>query len=80
MDVTDLLIIHFQPFDGIDVLGSKAQVYNMISAAAILNLLNAFLATAFYWRDRFLSYLLGFSSSFISLLILLVIWVIVSVN
>ena len=80
-EVQHLLIIHFDSYNEVpDFLGSKDNVYGILLIGLILNVLNAFLAITFYYRERFLSYLLAFSSILISVLILLTISVIIAVN
>lgn len=79
-DVQHLLIIHFDSFNGIDFLGSKLDVYGILLSGVVLNLINGFLVTIFYYRERFLSYILAFSNIVVSLLILIAIFVIVSIN
>lgn len=79
-DAKTLLIIHFNPFSGIDFLGEHWDVYGILLAGVIINLLDGFLSVVLYYRERFLSRLLGFAGGFLSLLILLAIIVIVGVN
>ncbi|MCH7908850.1 MAG: hypothetical protein IIB38_04450, partial [Candidatus Hydrogenedentes bacterium] len=62
IDVQHLLIIHFDSFSGIDFLGSKWEVYGILLSGIFLNLINGFLVTVFYYRERLLSYLLAFSN------------------
>lgn len=80
LDIKNLLIIHFDAFSGIDFLGGKWDVYKILITGIYLNILNFFLSLVLYFKEKFLSYLLGFAGSFISLLIFLIIWVIVAVN
>ncbi len=75
-----LLIIHFDNFHGLDFLGTKANVFEIISIGAFLVLINAWLAKALYHRERFFSYILGSVSVLIAGLILIAVGVIVSVN
>jgi hypothetical protein len=78
--IDHLLIIHFDSFQGIDFLGGKSHVYGILASGLFLNLLNVFLAGAFYPSQRFLAYLLVFFNILLSLLIMLIMFVIVSVN
>ena len=79
-DVKSLLVIHLNPFSGIDFLGVRLDAYGILLVGIVLNLFNGFLSVALYDRDKFLSRLIGFSTTFLSLLILLVISVIVAAN
>jgi len=67
-------------FSGIDFLGERWDAYGILLIGAVINLLNGFLSAVLYDREKFLSRLLGFSSAFLSLLILLAIGVIVGAN
>lgn len=74
------LIIHFDAYKGIDVLAGRGTVFGILLSASAMLILNIFLADFLYHRDRFLSYILAFVSLPITILILIVISVIVSVN
>ena len=79
-DAQHLLIIHFDSYQGIDFLGAKSDVFKILLVGIALSLINIILSEIFYQRERFFSYLLIFSNVLVSLLILLTIFVIVSVN
>lgn len=79
-NVNDLLIIHFDNFHGLDFLGTKTNVFEIVSIGAFLVLMNAGLAKALYHRERFFSNILGSVSVLIAGLILIAVGVIVSVN
>ncbi|OGY63043.1 MAG: hypothetical protein A2745_03570 [Candidatus Harrisonbacteria bacterium RIFCSPHIGHO2_01_FULL_44_13] len=79
-DISHLLIIHFDSYRGIDFLGSKGDVLGILIAALAINFVNLFLTEVFYRREKFLSYILAFSSVFLSLLILIAVVVIIKVN
>ncbi|MFH1759301.1 MAG: hypothetical protein ABH822_01930 [Patescibacteria group bacterium] len=79
-DVRHLLVIHFDSYSGIDFLGDKSDVFGALLSGLALTIINGLLAIAFYLRERLLSYILAFSSILVSLLILITIFVIVSVN
>lgn len=74
------MILHFDSYRGIDFLGNKAQVFKIILSALVLFLINFFLAAFLYNRERFLSYIFVFATLAISILILIAIGVIISVN
>lgn len=74
------LILHFDAYQGIDFLGNRSQVFQIILAVFVILLINFFLANFLYNRDRFLSYVFAFVSLEISILILILISVIIAVN
>ena len=79
-DVKTPLIIHFDPFKGIDFLGGRTDVFGILTAGFVIVILNILLANFLYNRDRFLSFIFAFVSLTLSILILIVISVIISVN
>ncbi|OGY67789.1 MAG: hypothetical protein A3B16_02910 [Candidatus Zambryskibacteria bacterium RIFCSPLOWO2_01_FULL_45_43] len=79
-DTFNLLVIHFDSFRGIDFLGDRSDVAAILGTAAVVFLINGLLAHVFYFRERFLSYALAVGTVFFSLLILIGINVIISVN
>jgi hypothetical protein len=79
-DVQNLLIIHFDSFRGIDFLGDKQDVFGILAVGLAVMTVNGFLANVFYYRERFFSYLLSFSSVVLSLLILIAVFAIISIN
>jgi hypothetical protein len=74
------LIIHFDAYKGIDFIGGKLDVFGILITALAIILINLFLADFLYHRERFLSYIFGFGSLGLSILILIAIGVIISVN
>lgn len=74
------LIIHFDVYKGIDLVGSRASVIEILVAAGVMILINLFLADFLYSRERFLSYIFGFGSLLLVILILIATGVIISVN
>lgn len=79
-DIEHLIIIHFESLQGVDFLGSKREVVGILMTSLVLNVINFLLAAFLYNRQRLLSYLISLMNIFISLLILLTIIVIISVN
>ena len=77
---TDLLVIHFDNYNGIDFLGTRINVFGFLMVGLAINIINFSLAAAFYYRERFLSRLLIYFSAFFSLLILISTAVIISIN
>jgi len=78
--MAEKIIIHFDVFKGIDVLGDKTDVRAIIIYGFIVSAINFFLADFLYERERFLSYIFSFVTLFLSFLILTVISVIISKN
>ena len=78
--MTEKIIVHFDIFKGIDILGNKADVRAIIIYGFIVSVINFFLADFLYERERFLSYIFSSATLFLSLLILTVISVIISKN
>jgi hypothetical protein len=74
------LILHFDAYKGVDFLGSKVQIYGILLSALVMILINSFLADFLYKRERFLSFIFVFVSLVLSILILMAISVIISVN
>lgn len=75
-----LLVIHFTGGRGIDFLGSKGDIFNILFSGLAVSLVNVFLVNVFYDRVRFLSYLLSVFSIIFSVLLLIAVGVIISVN
>lgn len=74
------VIIHFDVYKGIDVLGTKAELFLTIAGAFCLVLLNACLTDALFERDRFLSYLVAFFNMAFTCLIFIAVSVILGTN
>ena len=74
------LILHFDSFRGIDFLGSRAQVFEILLSVFLILAINFLLARFLYDRERFLSYLFVFVSFLLSVLILMAVSVIISAN
>lgn len=75
-----LLILHFRPERGIDLYGSLSEVIKLGMFGVGLVLINAFLVRVFSRRERFLSFIIALVTAFLSLLILITIFVIVINN
>ncbi|MBI3638495.1 hypothetical protein HY227_02015 [Candidatus Wolfebacteria bacterium] len=79
-DIESPLILHFDVYNGIDYLGGKWEVFGTLIAIFLILLINLFLSDFLYHRERFLSFIFGFTSLVVSILILIGISVIISVN
>ncbi|MDD5431062.1 MAG: hypothetical protein PHP03_02450 [Candidatus Pacebacteria bacterium] len=79
-DISGILIIHFDKFKGVDFFGTSGDIFNVIFVGALITLINSLLASMLYFRERFFSYILGFSSAFFAMLIFIGILAIISVN
>ena len=74
------LVIHFADRRSPDFLGTALDVYRMIAIGGAAIAVNLLLASAFYHRIRFLSYLLSYFSAFLSSLLFIGVGVIISRN
>jgi hypothetical protein len=79
-DSEDLLVIHFDKFKGIDFFGDASDVLDILITALFVWIINIILANEFYFKERFLSYLLAFFTLLFIALILVGVNVIISVN
>lgn len=79
-EVTTPLIIHFDAYKGIDFLGNRIDVFNILIVAGVIFLINLILAELIFDRQRLLSFNFAFASLAVSILILIAILVIISVN
>ena len=78
--INNLLILHYDGYKGIDFLGNKGDILGVLGLSAVIVGFNFLLAKKLYYKERFLSYVFSFSSSIFSLLILIGIFVIISIN
>jgi len=78
--INNLLILHYDGYKGIDFLGNKGDIWRVLGLSAAIVGFNFLLAKKLYYKERFLSYAFSFSSSIFSLLILIGIFVIISIN
>ena len=76
----NFLVIHFDAYKGIDFFGDRLKVFGILISALAIVSVNLFLADFLYNRERFLSYFFCFGSFFLTILILIAIGVIISVN
>ncbi len=74
------LIIHFDAYRGIDFLGGKMEIFGILISSFIVIFINFILSNFFYNREKFISYGLGLASLGLSILILIAVSVIMSVN
>lgn len=74
------LVIHFDVYKGIDFIGGKIEVLGVLFSFLAMFAVNLFLSEFLYYRERFLSYLFGFVGLGLSILILIAVSVIISVN
>lgn len=79
-DSEDILVIHFDKFKGIDFFGNASDVLDILITALFVWIINIILANEFYFKERFLSYLLAFSTLLFIVLILVGVNVIINVN
>ena len=58
-DISHLIIVHFDAFNGIDFLGTKYDVFWMSGVAVVVALINLLLSRALFTRDKFLAWSLA---------------------
>ena len=80
LDNRNLLVIHFDAYRGADFFGDRRDVADILITGAIVLSINLWLANELYFRERFLSYALTVSTFLFSVLILVAIRVIISIN
>lgn len=80
VEITTPLIIHFDAYKGIDFLGDRFDVSNILIVALAIFLINLILAEFIFDRQRFLSFVFAYISLSISILILIAISAIISIN
>lgn len=79
LDAANVLVIHFDAFKGVDFFGGKSDVFDIIVTAAIVWLINISMAQMFYYREKFLSYVIAGSTLIYMVLILLAVNAIISI-
>jgi len=77
---TSHLILHFDPEHGIGLLGGKMVAFSVIAIVLVMGVINWVLSKEIYYRERFLSYMIAFSTLVISIFCLIAAGVIVTVN
>ena len=80
LDEKNLLIIHFESLKGVDFLGTKMYVLGILMSGLAINIINFLVSVALFNRRKVFSYLIAIMSVIFSLLILLTIVVIMSIN
>lgn len=79
-DADSLLVIHFDSYKGIDFFGDRKDVFDILLTSGIIWLVNLVLANEFYFRERVLSYFIASATLLFTVLILIGVNVIISVN
>lgn len=74
------LIIHFDAYRGIDFLGGKMEIFGILISSFVTIFINFIIGNFFYNREKFISYGLGLASLGLSILILIAVSVIMSIN
>ena len=80
LDNPNLLVIHFDSFKGADFFGDRRDIIDILVTAAIIWIINFMLASEFYFKERFLSYILAIATLLFSVLILVAVNVIININ
>lgn len=74
------VIIHWDAFRGVDALGTASDLYEILAIAFMALLVNLFLASAVFDRERFLSYVLASAGLVFSVLVLAAVLAILKIN
>jgi len=74
------IIIHFDFFNGINFVGRKEEVFGILAVDFAIAAINFLLAEFIYQRERFMSYLISFATLVLSILFLMAVAVVSSVN
>ena len=77
---SNLLVIHFDTYRGVDFFGDSRDVADILVTGAIVLILNSVLANELYFRERILSYALTASTLLFSVLILMAVNAIIFIN
>ena len=80
LDNRNLLVIHFDSYQGADFFGDRRDVADILATGFIIWILNLALASELYFRERILSYILAGSTLLFMVLILAAIRVIIFIN
>ncbi|MBI4159924.1 hypothetical protein HY504_02035 [Candidatus Wolfebacteria bacterium] len=75
-----MFILHFTREQGADRFGTRLDVFGVPGVGIAIVAINLFLADFLYRRERFLSFLFGFGSFLLSVLLFIAVSVMVSVN
>ncbi|OGY63600.1 MAG: hypothetical protein A3E64_00140 [Candidatus Harrisonbacteria bacterium RIFCSPHIGHO2_12_FULL_48_16] len=76
----NVLVVNFDGFRGINFLGNFNDVFGILLTGFFILAINILLSWGLYKRNKFLAHLLPFATLFISLLILIAVAAIISVN
>ena len=74
------VIIHFDAYKGIDIVKSKGAVFGALLSSLAILFVNFIISEFIYSRERFLSYIFSATGLIFSILVLIFIGVLVSVN
>ncbi|MDI6820902.1 MAG: hypothetical protein QMD65_01860 [Patescibacteria group bacterium] len=79
-NLPDTTIIHFDSFSGIDFFGEPLDLWWIWGIGIFMAIINIVLGNEFFYRERIATYLFFATNLLISILILIVIATIISVN
>lgn len=74
------VILHFDHFNGIDLFGDRASLWGVWFLGLVMGLVNAAFSEFFFYRSRVLSYVFLAANFFISILLLVAVSLIITVN
>ena len=78
--ITQNIVLHFDAFQGVDLFGSKANLWGVWVLGLMMMMVNGILCYEFYNRERFFSYLFIMGNVLISMLVLIIDAVLISIN
>src|SRR5947207_10136029 len=78
--ISSPLVIHQDVYRGVDVLVPKSYFLKIIGVAFVVYLINIFLASHTFEKEKFLSYLLGIATVVVNMLVLIAAVVLINGN
>lgn len=78
--IAQTIVLHFDAFQGVDLFGSRANLWGVWVLGLVMMMVNGILCYEFYHRERFLSYLFLVGNILIGMLVLIINSVLISIN
>jgi hypothetical protein len=79
-DFSDSLIIHINAFKGVDMMGDVADLWNVLIMGGLIFIINTLVGYTFYLKEKILTYVILSLTFISSLLVLIKIANIISIN
>ncbi len=74
------LILHFNPYQGVDLMGVKADVWGIVAMGFLVVVINTVLARTLFYRERIITYIFLATNVLLALLAFIGIAHIISLN